>query len=100
MSSSEQKAGSLILAWAFPALIAAALCSLLATYPLASIRPAQPYKVEIFLSLCGIIMGLWLLKRCRHNALQSQLRLNAPTIGVVLFTVFSLASALWAGSTD
>ncbi|QQS32848.1 MAG: O-antigen ligase family protein [Acidobacteriota bacterium] len=99
MPPSASRSDSNLLAWAYPFLLAAGLCSLLATYPHASIRPAQPYKVELFLSAFGIIVGTWLLTKYRSKDSAIELTLNSTVISFLVFAAFSVVSALWADST-
>lgn len=99
MPPSASRSDSNLLAWAYPFLLAAGLCSLLATYPHASIRPAQPYKVELFLSALGIIAGVLLLTKYRRNGTAITITLNCTVICFLIFAAFSAVSSLWADST-
>lgn len=84
--------------WFVPVFIAAALCSLLATFPHASVRPAVPYKVELLLAVIGILYAGWLFLKYLRTQPVSSARIGNAGVGILAFALFGLLSILWAES--
>lgn len=79
-------------------LFAAALCSLLITFPHASIRPSLPYKVELLTAVIGIAFAAWMFSKYRRSQSAGTVRIEGIGTGILAFTIFGLSSFLWAAS--